>query len=112
MTKQPEWLDLCSINDLVANSGVCALLKEEQIALFYLPSEQRVYAVSQHDPFGKANVMSRGIIGSKENKLFVASPLYKQHFLLEDGRCLEDETVSLPVWKTKIINDRVMIHTR
>ncbi|SFG24753.1 nitrite reductase small subunit NirD [Neptunomonas qingdaonensis] len=111
MTKQSEWLDLCSIGDLVENSGVCALLKEQQIALFYLPAEQKVYAVGQYDPFGNANVISRGIIGSKEGKLFVASPLYKQHFLLEDGCCLEDETVSLPVWKTQIINERVMIQT-
>ena len=110
MTKQTEWFDLCSINDLVDNSGVCALLKEQQIALFYLATEQKVYAVGQYDPFGHANVMSRGIIGSKQGQLFVASPLYKQHFLLEDGRCLEDETVSLPVWKTRIINERVMIH--
>lgn len=109
MTKQAEWFDLCSINDLVPNSGVCALFNEEQVALFYLPSEQKVYALGQHDPFGKANVISRGIIGSKEDKLFVASPLYKQHFLLEDGSCLEDETVSLPVWKTDIVNERVMI---
>jgi NAD(P)H-dependent nitrite reductase small subunit len=111
MTTNNEWLDLCSINDLVANSGVCALLKEEQVALFYLPNEQKVYAVGQYDPFGNANVMSRGIIGSKQGQLFVASPLYKQHFLLEDGSCLEDEAVSLPVWKTQIINERVMIHT-
>ncbi|WP_372740099.1 nitrite reductase small subunit NirD [Neptunomonas sp.] len=111
MTKQSEWVDLCSIGDLVENSGVCALLNEQQIALFYLPDEQKVYAVGQYDPFGNANVISRGIIGSKEGKLFVASPLYKQHFLLEDGSCLEDETVSLPVWKTQIINERVMIHT-
>lgn len=111
MTKQSEWVDLCSIGDLVENSGVCALLNEQQIALFYLPDEQKVYAVGQYDPFGNANVISRGIIGSKQGQLFVASPLYKQHFLLEDGSCLEDETVSLPVWKTQIINERVMIHT-
>ncbi|BBB29165.1 nitrite reductase small subunit NirD [Neptunomonas japonica] len=111
MTTKNEWFDLCSINDLVANSGVCALLKEEQVALFYLPNEQKVYAVGQYDPFGNANVMSRGIIGSKLGQLFVASPLYKQHFLLEDGSCLEDDAVSLPVWKTQIINERVMINT-
>ncbi|WP_293267760.1 nitrite reductase small subunit NirD [Neptunomonas sp.] len=111
MTTKNEWFDLCSTRDLVANSGVCALLKKEQVALFYLPSEQKVYAVGQYDPFGNANVMSRGIIGSKQGKLFVASPLYKQHFLLEDGRCLEDDAVSLPVWETRIINERVMIHT-
>ncbi|WP_028470169.1 nitrite reductase small subunit NirD [Neptunomonas japonica] len=111
MTTTNEWLDLCSINDLVANSGVCALLKEEQVALFYLPNEQKVFAVGQYDPFGNANVMSRGIIGSKQGQLFVASPLYKQHFLLEDGSCLEDAAISLPVWKTQIINERVMINT-
>ncbi len=28
----------------------------------------------------------------------VASPLYKQHFRLEDGQCLEDDSVTLRIW--------------
>lgn len=110
MSNAMNWLDICSLNDLVPNSGVCALVEEEQVALFYIPENNTVYALGQYDPFGKANVMSRGLIGSKEDKLFVASPLYKQHFLLESGQCLEDESVSLPIWQTKLEGGRVFIN--
>ena len=104
-----HWADLCSLHDLVPNSGVCALFDEQQIALFYIPSASKVFAVSQYDPIGKANVISRGLVGSIGEKLFVASPLYKQHFLLEDGSCVEDTSVSLKVWATKVEGDRVYI---
>ncbi|MFT5717413.1 MAG: nitrite reductase (NADH) small subunit, partial [Oleiphilaceae bacterium] len=60
---------VCSKNDLVENSGVCALINGEQIAIFYLPkSEQKVFAISNWDPFGKANVLSRGIVGDLKGK--------------------------------------------
>ena len=72
---------ICSKNDLVENSGVCALVNGEQVAIFYLPkSDQQVFAISNWDPIGKANVLSRGIVGDLEGKFVVASPLYKQHF--------------------------------
>ncbi len=104
-----HWAELCRLNDLVPNSGVCALFDEQQVALFYIPAASKVFAVSQYDPIGKANVISRGLVGSIGEKLFVASPLYKQHFLLEDGTCVEDESVSLKVWATKVEGDRVYI---
>lgn len=112
MTQSTQWTDLCSLSDLIANSGVCALFNDEQVALFYIPDEARVYAVGQYDPIGKANVMSRGIIGSTEQQLYVASPLYKQRFLLESGVCLDDETQQLPVWQTRISGARVEISPR
>jgi len=106
-----NWIDLCSLDDLVADSGVCALVGEEQVALFYLPADNKVYAVGQYDPIGKANVMSRGLIGSSGDDIYVASPLYKQRFRLTDGTCLDDDTVSLPSWATEIAGNRVRIQT-
>jgi len=104
-----SWTDICNKQDLVANSGVCALVEEQQVALFYMPSEDTVYAVSNYDPFGSANVLSRGLIGSLGEDLVVASPLYKQHFCLRSGRCLEDETQSIPAWQARLNGDRVEI---
>jgi nitrite reductase (NADH) small subunit len=104
-----NWLDLCNLDDLVPNSGVCALVGDQQVALFYLPESDKVFAVSQWDPFGHANVMSRGLVGSSGEDLYVASPLYKQRFRLEDGQCLDDESVKLTAWPTNIINGRVLI---
>ena len=90
-----HWQPVCSVDDLVADSGVCALVEGEQVALFYLPGEeQQVYALQNRDPIGDANVLSRGMVGDVGGRLVVASPLYKQHFDLETGDCLEQEDVT------------------
>jgi nitrite reductase (NADH) small subunit len=102
---------ICSKNDLVENSGVCALINGEQVALFYLPSsEQKIFAVSNWDPFGKANVLSRGIVGDISGKYVVSSPLYKQHFDLESGVCLEDETAILKTYPVNLDGDNVLMN--
>ena len=105
-----EWQQICERQDLVPGSGVCALVEGEQVALFYLPEEERaVYALANRDPIGNANVMSRGIIGDLGGKLVVASPLYKQHFELASGNCVEDESVCLEVYKVRLNGDHVLI---
>jgi len=101
---------VCSKNDLVENSGVCALVNGEQIAIFYLPkSEQQVFAISNWDPIGKANVLSRGIVGDLEGKFVVASPLYKQHFDLTSGECLEDETASVKIFPISLEDNKIIL---
>lgn len=104
---------ICTTHDLIIGSGVCALLNnEEQIAIYYLPKEdKKIYALSNWDPIGKANVMSRGILGDLNGKLVIASPLYKQHFDLLTGQCLEDESASLRVYEVAIEGDKVMINS-
>lgn len=101
-----EWTALCDKNDLVPRSGVVAWYEGAQIALFYLPETEntsaRVFAVDNHDPFSKANIIGRGIIGDLRGQLVVASPLYKQHFNLENGICLEDSSKSLRTWDTRL----------
>ena len=91
---------ICEQKDLVANSGICAMVDGQQIALFYLPKETpQVYAIGNWDPIGKAHVLSRGMVGDINERLVVASPLYKQHFDLHTGECLEDSEYSVPVYK-------------
>lgn len=105
-----QWLDVCSVDDLQPDSGVCALVEGRQVAIFWLPEpEAKVYAVGNYDPIGKANVMSRGLIGDIGGQPVVASPLYKQHFNLQNGSCLEDETVKIPVYALRIENGSVQI---
>ena len=74
-----------------------------------MPQESVVYALSNYDPIGQANVLSRGILGDINDQPVVASPLYKQHFNLNTGICLEDETISLAVYPVRIVNDSVQI---
>ena len=109
-TTESQAMTLCKLYDLIPNSGICAEVDGQQIALFYLPSEiPQVYAIGNWDPIGKANVLARGIVGDIDGRLVVASPLYKQHFDLLTGECLEDDEVSVPTFQVTLVADHVML---
>lgn len=103
-----SWVSVCQESDLISNVGVCALLGENQIAIFKL-SNGDIYAIDNYDPFSDANVLSRGICGDLNKQPVVASPIYKQHFNLTNGQCLEDESVSIPVYQLRVIDGMVQI---
>ncbi len=102
-----SWTTICNINDINPNAGVCALLGDEQVAIFRV--SDKFYAIGNRDPFSNANVLSRGIVGNLSDAVVVASPIYKQHFNLETGNCLEDETVSVPLYQVRTEGDLVQI---
>lgn len=105
-----DWTDICALSDLPPNAGLAARLGDTQIALFHLPdTEQKVFALANHDPKGGTNVLARGIVGDLGGERVVASPLYKQHYRLTDGRCLEDEGLSVPAWQVKVEAGRVLV---
>ena len=99
---------VCRLDDIVPNSGVCALVEGEQVAVFRL-DDDRVFALGNRDPFSGANVLSRGIVGDLKGELVVASPVYKQHFSLLTGCCVEDETVSVPVYRALVDGADVLV---
>ncbi|TBR41776.1 nitrite reductase small subunit NirD [Marinomonas agarivorans] len=102
-----QWQTVCKQEDLIPDVGVAAIFEEQQVAIFYLPkTEQKVFALGNWDPCSKANVLSRGLLGNLGNKLVVASPLYKQHFDLQTGQCLE-ENVSVPCWAARLVDGKV-----
>ncbi|MDH4573957.1 nitrite reductase (NAD(P)H) small subunit family protein [Salinicola acroporae] len=68
-----------------------------------------LYAVDNHDPFSGANVIGRGIVGDLNGELVVASPIYKQHFRLRDGLCLEDPDQRLRCWPVAFEGDDVVL---
>lgn len=81
---------VCTIEDIPKNTGVCALIEGKQIAIFRVGEENHLYAIDNMDPFSNANVLSRGIVGSKDG-----TPIYKQQFSLESGECLDDSEKSV-----------------
>src|SRR3990167_5222673 len=103
-----NWTSVCPLDDIVPNSGVCALIGGQQVAVFRT-DDDRVYALANHDPFSKANVLSRGIVGDLKGELVVASPVYKQHFALATGICVEDPTVTVPVFPVRVANGMVQV---
>jgi nitrite reductase (NADH) small subunit len=42
------------------------------------------------------------LIGSIKGDLVVAAPIYKQHYRLEDGQCLEAPDQRLRVWPVRL----------
>jgi len=106
-----NWITVCSDTDLVANSGVCALLKEQQIALFKIKNatDEQIFAVSNWDPIGKANVLYRGLLGSVQEAKVIISPLYKQRYCLESGQCLDDNAIKLVVYPVRIQQNQVQL---
>lgn len=102
-SQNTRWQALCAKADLVPDSGVCALWRGQQIALFYIPGYgQELFAIGNNDPFSGANVLARGIVGDLRGQVVVASPIYKQHFSLTSGICLEDESVRVPVFAVRL----------
>ena len=111
MSTQDNWITVCSEKDLVANSGVCALLNNQQIALFKIKSanDEQVYAVNNWDPIGKANVLYRGLLGSVADTKVIISPLYKQRYCLGSGQCLDDDAIKLMVYPVRIEQGQVQL---
>jgi len=106
-----NWVTVCEDSDLIAGTGVCALLGNEQVAIFKTRKEGKVYAISNYDPIGKANVLSRGIIGSVGDEIVVASPLYKQHFCLDSGNCLENTEHKVKTYPIRAIEGKIQLQS-
>ena len=111
---EPSWVSVCTVSELIDGVGVCALVDGKQIAIFKIPSlavaeEFTLHALGNFDPKGKAYVLSRGVVGDIKNVPVVASPLYKQHYSLLTGYCLEDDTYQVPVYSLKVYKGRVFV---
>ncbi len=106
-----SWIEICKLDDLIINDGVNSLVGNQQVAIFRTSEDDKVYAIDNYDPIGKAYVLSRGIVGDIKGEPVVASPLYKQHFSLLTGQCLEDEDVSVFSYPVQVIEGSVQIQT-
>ena len=96
------WLAVCPLDEILPDTGVCALLGGRQVAIFRVGDGALLYALSNFDPIGKAFVLSRGIVGDRAGVPKVASPLYKQSFDLRTGVCLDDPAVSVPTYQVRV----------
>ena len=80
---------VCSVEQVPVEGGVTALVEGRAIALFRT-WDGNIFATCNYDPWSRASVMSRGIVGSRGDVPYVASPMHKQAFDLRTGRCLDD----------------------
>jgi len=108
-TTRPTWRTICALDEILPDTGVAALLGDTQVAIFRVGESDEVHALGNCDPFSGANVLARGLIGDLGGVLVVASPVYKQHFSLTNGVCLEDAEVSVPVFPVRVFNGAVQL---
>ncbi len=107
MNDVDRWQNVCAVDDLMPGTGVCALVGSRQIAVFQVDGQ--TYALDNFDPGSRANVLSRGLTGDLQNERVVASPIYKHHFALASGRCIEDPTFSVTAYATRVMDGMVQI---
>jgi nitrite reductase (NADH) small subunit len=82
------WTAVCPYDRLEPERGVAALVDGAQVAVFRT-YDGSLYAIANRDPVAGANVMSRGIVGTRGEAPTVASPLHKQVYDLRTGECLD-----------------------
>ncbi|CAN5402556.1 nitrite reductase small subunit NirD [soil metagenome] len=106
------WRRVCELSALTPDRGAAVLMDEQQIALFRIEADEALFAVSHHDPFSGANVLARGLVGSRAGAHTVASPMHKQVFDLRTGQCLDDPDVRIDVWDTRIVDGWIELSER
>jgi|SRR5215469_6927033 len=102
-----RWSRVCALHNILPYTGVAALVRRRQLAIFRV--QDAVYAIGNRDPVSGANVLARGIVGDIGGEVVVASPIYKQHFSLVSGRCLEEPSLSVPVYPTRVVEREVWV---
>ncbi|SDW11173.1 assimilatory nitrite reductase (NAD(P)H) small subunit [Arthrobacter sp. cf158] len=103
LTTAATWQRVCPVEELEVAWGEAALIAGRQVALFRTaPTE--VFAVAQQDPATLANVMARGIIGSRGSRPTIASPLHKEVYDLETGECFTNPELTLEAFPTRLVD--------
>ncbi|WP_244931061.1 nitrite reductase small subunit NirD [Nocardioides sp. W7] len=103
---ETTYTTVCRLDQIEVEGGVAALVDGEAVAVFRT-HEGEVFAISNYDPFSRASVLARGIVGTRGDIPFVASPMYKQAFDLRTGQCLDDAAVRVPTYDV-LVTDRVV----
>lgn len=106
----PAWQPVCAVGDILPNTGICALVRGRHVAVFHVDEgEARHYAIDNVDPRAGASVLARGLVGSLGDRVVVASPLYKHHFDLRSGECLEMPEHSVPAYPVRVEDGTVLV---
>ena len=104
-----QWRAVCRLDDIEPETGVGGRLLDHRQAALFRTRDDRLFALDNHDPFSHANVLARGLLGSLQGRRVVASPIYKQHFCLDTGQCLEDEDVKVKTYQVLLDGNAVRL---
>jgi nitrite reductase (NADH) small subunit len=107
-TSANAWTAVCPADDILPNTGVCALIEGRHVAVFKVGATDH-YAIDNVDPKSGASVLSRGLVGNLGDRIVVASPLYKNHFDLKTGECLEQPEMSVQAHGVELRNGLIWV---
>lgn len=102
------WTPVCAEAQLVPESGAAALVAGRQVAVFRT-FDGGLYALGNRDPFSGAQVLSRGIVGTRNGEPTVASPMHKQVFSLVTGVCLDEPGVAVPTYRVRVADAAIEV---
>lgn len=108
---QGDWQSVCPVDALEVKRGATALVHGQAIAIFRMPDDV-VYALGNHDPFAKASVIAKGIVGVRDGVPFVASPAHRHGFDLRTGQCLDDPHVTIPAYEVRVVDGLIHVGHR
>ncbi|MGZ4437031.1 MAG: nitrite reductase small subunit NirD [Nocardioides sp.] len=115
MTARPAptetWTRICELEEMPVERGVTALVRGHAVALFRT-SDDAVYALGNHDPFSRTSVLAKGIVGSRGDVPFVASPVHRQAFDLRTGVCLDDPSTVVSSYAVRVVDGFVEVGRR
>ncbi|MEN3113257.1 nitrite reductase small subunit NirD [Uliginosibacterium paludis] len=104
----PEWSAVCAVDDILPGTGVAARVLGRHVAVFRIGAEE-FFAIDNIDPKSGASVLSRGLVGNLGEHLVVASPIYKNHFNLRTGTCLESPEHSVMPHRVRVEDGKVFV---
>lgn len=110
-----DWTEVCEIDDIVPNTGVAALVEGRHVAVFRIVNDtttEQIFAIDNVDPKSGASVLSRGLVGNLGERIVVASPLYKNHFDLRTGDCIEAMEESVRAHAVEVVGGKVRVGLR
>ena len=108
-----RWHSVCPLEDILPDSGAAVLIDGKQIAVFRI--RDAVFAIGNYDPASDANVLARGIVGDVGDvggEIVVASPIYKQHFSLITGQCVEEPRFAVPAYMAEVRHGHIWVRAK
>lgn len=95
---------VCPLDQIEREGGVVALVRGAAVAVFRTYDDE-VFALDNYDPCSRASVLARGIVGTRGDVPFVASPMHKQAFDLRTGYCLDDAAMRVTTYDVQVSDD-------
>ncbi|MFT7774638.1 nitrite reductase small subunit NirD [Roseateles sp.] len=102
------YIPICAVDEILPDTGVAARIGDRHVAVFRVGAGC-FHAIDNIDPRSGASVLARGLVGNLGERVVVASPLYKNHFDLNTGECIEAPEQSVRTHMVHIRDGRVLV---